>query len=307
MKLYRLAPFAIFVVYLLGIFAAQFALGANLSSLIFVSDLDDTIRVSQILSRTDHHLNTAVNYTSSKMPFSHMPELYSQLLADGAGFQYVSSIPKPISGMGERFIKNSGFPAGKLWSREGKTKADHKISSIREIMRQNPDHKLVLLGDNGEHDPEIFAEILKDSYMGPRVEAAFIHELYAKNETLPAGEKPFFTAGDLAVSLNEKGLLERDAALKILKRTVRSLHPDPGLKAQSRQHLTYPFFAEAPEERLRAVLTPLSANTPDAEIKGEMSHLQNALVSRAQHTKPLGCLRNLLLRLAIGIKGIRTP
>jgi phosphatidate phosphatase APP1 len=40
-----------------------------------------------------------------------------------------------------------------------KSSADYKIKQIKSIIQRYPKHRFILIGDSGEHDPEVYATI----------------------------------------------------------------------------------------------------------------------------------------------------
>lgn len=275
---------------------------ALLKDLIVISDVDDTIRISQILSRTDRHINTAVNYTTSQLPFEGMPELYQELARNGARMEYVSSLPKPIGFFGRNFLKNSSFPDGKLWTRTDSNRASHKIKTIRRILSDNPGKKVILLGDNGESDPEVYEKIMKDPELGHQVQGVFIREIYDRGP-LPAHETAFLTSADLSARFSQLGLVEDSFSLRRIDTTNQILSIDPEqipkkLEAhahRTKAHQVSPRFSEVSEERISEILSPLADQA--SPLNAPLLELKEHLVRRAEKRTILGCFENFLLRV----------
>ncbi len=131
-----------------------------------ISDVDDTIKDSNVLDKKALIANTFVEpYRTTRG----MPAYYRKLREDGAYFHYVSASPwrlwpslKPF--MDDNYPKGAvhfrhfrlsdGSFAAFMGSSEG-----YKLESIAAIIRRYPGHRFVLIGDSGEHDPEIYGRI----------------------------------------------------------------------------------------------------------------------------------------------------
>ena len=131
-----------------------------------ISDVDDTIKDSNVLDKKALIRNTFVEpYRTTEG----MPAYYATLHSEGAFFHYVSASPwrlwpslKPF--MDDNYPKGSvhfrhfrlsdGSFAEFLGSSEG-----YKLETIGAIITRYPGHRFVLIGDSGEHDPEIYGEI----------------------------------------------------------------------------------------------------------------------------------------------------
>ncbi|HKV08553.1 MAG TPA: App1 family protein [Thermoanaerobaculia bacterium] len=142
-----------------------------------ISDIDDTIKVTEILAGP----KTVVRNTFFRK-FAGAPEMatmYKQW--EGASFHYVSGGPWQLYGPLSEFLfsEEGGFPEGSfhmknvrknLWSlntwedleqlvaNENHT-FDLKVEHISEIMKNFPDRKFILIGDSGEKDPDVYREI----------------------------------------------------------------------------------------------------------------------------------------------------
>jgi hypothetical protein len=133
-----------------------------------VSDIDDTIKISEVLDRRALLRNTFL------LPFRAVPgmaSLYASWLARGAVFHYVTGSPWQLYRPLDEFITTAGFPAGmfhmkKFGLRSNLTSlfdpADAvKIPAITELLERFPRRRFVLVGDSGERDPEIYGEIAR--------------------------------------------------------------------------------------------------------------------------------------------------
>ena len=143
-----------------------------------ISDIDDTIletgvqRVGQMVKQT------ITGSALTRTPFAGAPELYRDLAAGVNPVFYVSSSPWNLHSFLIAFLEHRAFPRGPVLLRdllgtiEGR---EQKSVRLHEILDLHPDLRFVLIGDSGEHDPQIYAELVRD-YPG-RVIAVYIREV----------------------------------------------------------------------------------------------------------------------------------
>lgn len=143
-----------------------------------LSDIDDTIletgvqRVGQMIRQT--FTGSALTRT----PFPEAPVLYRDLAAGVNPVFYVSSSPWNLHAFLVAFLRHRGFPMGSVLLRDLLGTAagrEQKEGRIREILDLHPQLPFVLIGDSGEKDPEIYADIVR-AYPG-RILAAYIREV----------------------------------------------------------------------------------------------------------------------------------
>lgn len=142
-----------------------------------VSDIDDTIKVSEIPAGSEVVMrNTFVR------PFRAAPEMSERYRAwDKAAFHYVSGGPWQMYEPLSEFLigGTSGFPEGSFhmqtvrknllssasWNdlRELMTNDDmtynHKVAQITTLLERFPKRRFILVGDSGEKDPEVYRAI----------------------------------------------------------------------------------------------------------------------------------------------------
>jgi phosphatidate phosphatase APP1 len=143
-----------------------------------LSDVDDTIlqtgvqRAGQMLRRT--FTGSALTRT----PFPGAPRLYRDLEAGVNPVFYVSSSPWNLHAFLQAFLRHRGFPVGPVLLRDllgTPAGREEKADRIREVLDVHPDLPFVLIGDSGERDPEIYADIVR-TYPG-RILAVYIREV----------------------------------------------------------------------------------------------------------------------------------
>lgn len=138
------------------------------SGLSVISDIDDTIKYSEVLDREELLENTLL-YPFS--PIQGMAEWYQSLERCGAAFHYVSKSPWQLYSPLAEFIEEEGFPPGSFYLRNQKTiglkalwktKGPSKKDYIRELLQRYPGRKFILVGDSTQQDPAIYADLAKE-------------------------------------------------------------------------------------------------------------------------------------------------
>lgn len=180
-----------------------------------VSDVDDTVKATHVTSK----LAAAYNGLFRNQSFSGMPALL-QGMAKSAEVTFISGSPLSLRLKLKYFLKSRNFPAHTLflrdWFRE-KDQSAYKRERLERLARfsTNP---FILIGDDTEADPEIYAQFASD-HPG-RVLAIYIHRI--TGQEIPADQRPFYSALDIAAwELADKRL----APVDFQKTAVAILYP----------------------------------------------------------------------------------
>ncbi len=131
-----------------------------------ISDIDDTIKISQVLDKKELIKNIFVKPYKATEGFS---EYYKKLAKQGAYFHYVSASPWQLQPSLKAFM-DAHYPKGTIALRNFRLKdssllaffkpsTEYKIKQIKSIIERYPEHQFILIGDSGEHDPEVYAKI----------------------------------------------------------------------------------------------------------------------------------------------------
>lgn len=134
-----------------------------------ISDFDDTVKITNSPDRRsmlDHTL-----YQDYK-PVRGMSELYSAWARQGANLHFVSSSPWHLYEPFEEFLSEQGFPnrtmSLKPFRFKDKTLLNlfrkgtaTKPAQIEPILAAFPHRRFILVGDTGQHDPEVYAAMAK--------------------------------------------------------------------------------------------------------------------------------------------------
>jgi phosphatidate phosphatase APP1 len=155
------------------------------ATLALVSDLDDTVIESGITRGLEVLRLTLLTEVTKRTPLPGAAELYRALtVSRGAGSVpvfYLSTSPWNLYEVLTRFLVLRGFPAGPLlltdWgpSRTNLFRTpteEHKLTLIRALLTDHPALRVVLIGDTGQLDPEIYAAIAQET--PDRVRAVYV-------------------------------------------------------------------------------------------------------------------------------------
>jgi len=134
-----------------------------------ITDIDDTLKHSHVACKRTLLANTFLR------PFETIPgmsDLFRQWAGSGAAIHYVSSSPWQLYEHLACHLADEGFPDGSFHLRAFRLR-DHllrrvlmlrrsgKIGVIRSLLKTFPERKFLLVGDSGEHDPEIYGALAR--------------------------------------------------------------------------------------------------------------------------------------------------
>jgi len=132
-----------------------------------VSDIDDTVMVTRLPRPFVAAWNVLVRHENAREPVPGMARLYDAVLEHHpeAPVVYVSTGAWNAAPAIGRFLRRTGYPAGPLlltdwgptntgWFRSG---PEHKAAQLRRLFAELPDVRWLLVGDDGQHDPDIYA------------------------------------------------------------------------------------------------------------------------------------------------------
>lgn len=134
-----------------------------------VSDIDDTIKVTNVHSR---QLLLESTFLRDFESIDGMAGLYRRWAEQDAAFHYVSSSPWQLYSPLSQMCDAEGFPWGSFHLRSFRLR-DHmlrrlllirrkgKAKVIYDLLRQFPRRKFVLVGDSGEVDPEMYGRLAR--------------------------------------------------------------------------------------------------------------------------------------------------
>jgi phosphatidate phosphatase APP1 len=144
-----------------------------------ISDIDDTILETGVQRVARMVIQTLSGSAVTRSPFPGAAELYSDLADGGRNpVVYVSSSPWNLHHFIVDFLRHRGFPSGPVLLRDllgTKDGMEDKHDRIREVLDLHPTLKFLLIGDSGERDPEIYADIVREYPL--RILAVYIREV----------------------------------------------------------------------------------------------------------------------------------
>ncbi|GEA88714.1 App1 family protein [Cellulomonas cellasea] len=160
-----------------------------------VSDIDDTIMVTRLPRPLIAAWNSFVRHENAREPVPGMASLYRALLTDRPDMPviYLSTGAWNAAPTLGRFIRRHEYPVGPLmltdwgptntgWFRSGQ---EHKNQTLRRLVQDFPEMRWVLVGDDGQHDPEIYASLVRER--PDRVRAVVIRQLTGAEHVLAHG------------------------------------------------------------------------------------------------------------------------
>jgi phosphatidate phosphatase APP1 len=167
-----------------------------------ISDIDDTIITSYLPRLMIAAYNSFILQENARVPVAGMSQMFSQILRKnpGAPLIYLSTGAWTTKPFLERFIGRHGYPSGPMlltdwgpthtgWFRSGPA---HKRAALMGLARDFPNIQWLLIGDDGQHDPGIYAEFARKKPQN--VAGIAIRELPSMEQVLAHG-----TTTELAV------------------------------------------------------------------------------------------------------------
>ncbi|UIP58448.1 App1 family protein [Agromyces marinus] len=160
-----------------------------------ISDVDDTVMVTALPRPFVAAWNTFVLDEHARMPTPGMAVLFERLVHryPGAPVIYLSTGAWNVAPTLTRFLSRHLYPPGPLlltdwgpthdrWFRSGRA---HKIENLRRLAEEFPGVRWLLIGDDGQHDEELYAEFAREH---PELVAAIaIRELSSGQAVLAGG------------------------------------------------------------------------------------------------------------------------
>ena len=205
---------------------------AQNKKVLLVSDIDDTIKVSHVLGTTQKFLR-ALDVTTA---FTGMSIFYQLIVDENPNTTtvvYISNAPHDIKGIEimklshEKFLKFNKFPEGQLLLRADLKDQNHKINTIRKLVAEDKPDLVIMVGDNGERDTEIYAQATKELSAQGILTQTYIHQVYSSKrrflsyiginlfsdlgKKLRPGQLGYVTPLEIALDLKNKKLLSQDS------------------------------------------------------------------------------------------------
>lgn len=169
---------------LVGILVVLAGLGAKAQTLL-ISDVDDTLKISHVLNWADMVANgpkTGNHFLGS----SEALRIFVQNQTDQVTVAYVSNAPAWLMGnLHRKFIESNRFPVGNLFLRANERDQSHKLQTIRNLIQQVRPRTLIMIGDNGEEDNQVYQTIASENKQ--LTVYTWIHQIYSVRNTSETG------------------------------------------------------------------------------------------------------------------------
>ncbi len=160
-----------------------------------VSDIDDTVMVTSLPRALLAAWNTFVLNEHARRPVPGMAVLYERLVTahPGAPVIYLSTGAWNVAPTLTRFLSRHLYPRGPLlltdwgptkdgWFRSGQA---HKRQTLRRLAEDFPRVRWLLIGDDGQHDPDLYSEFARTH--PDNVAAVAIRHLLPTEQVLASG------------------------------------------------------------------------------------------------------------------------
>jgi len=142
-----------------------------------ISDIDDTVLVTDATNLLQTAHLTFLGNAYTRLPFAGIAAFYRALQSGPVTtlfnpIYFVSSSPWNLYDFLVDFFRIQGIPKGPILLRDLRLSADmlsseghhtHKLAMIRKVLDVNPQLPFVLIGDSGQQDPEIYAQVVREN------------------------------------------------------------------------------------------------------------------------------------------------
>lgn len=193
---------------------------ARTEGFLAVVDIDDTLTDTGVTAgRWDVAVASIGRDAGDMRPFPGSKETLAALAVEGVSIIYVSASPVELAPRLSQFLRERGYPEGPLilryWPKHGiRDPGPFKRKAVDRLLADFPRRRLVLFGDNGERDPELFADIAKDT---GRVAAAYVRTTVSVDKDDPRyhGMVTFDSWREVACDAGERRLIRGTTAQHI--------------------------------------------------------------------------------------------
>lgn len=143
---------------------------------VVISDFDDTVAVSNVVDRPAFLRAALLQDFNNQPAVPGMSAVYRCLAEQRTPLAFVSGSPHQYAPRIAAFLSHHSFPPAALYLRDlgPDTLSGYKQPTLRRLLASF-DQKVILVGDSGEHDPEVYAEIARE--YPDRVMAIYIRDV----------------------------------------------------------------------------------------------------------------------------------
>lgn len=257
---------------------------------VIISDIDDTVMYTGVVNKAKMMWRLFLQGPRSRVAFPGVASLYRALYRGPSGHElnpllYVSRGPWSIYEMLQEFFRLHRIPIGPiLFLREWgltlhrpfpRRSQDHKLTLIRDMLDLYSDLPFVLIGDSGQHDPEIYAQVIHE-HPG-RVVAAYIRNVSRSPERVRAIE----TLAKEVVDADSTLLLAADTFAMAEHAVAHGLIPAAALSEVLQERDT-----QEDDSALRSTLEIKRTTEAETEQAVEQGELRKALEEDAGDGSP---------------------
>ncbi|MBQ0768937.1 MAG: DUF2183 domain-containing protein [Bizionia sp.] len=176
-----------------NIFPAEILIPSSQAKFGVASDIDDTILHTGVVSFLKWRLiiNSIFKSALARLPLEGASEFYHLLHRGASGEEanpifYVSHSPWNLYRYLKLFLKQNDFPKGpillrnfdSLFKKKAIDEKPQKQKEIINLLKTYPDLPFILIGDSGEHDPDIYIEIAEQ--YPDRIKAIYLRSVNHK-------------------------------------------------------------------------------------------------------------------------------
>ncbi|WP_412561674.1 App1 family protein [Winogradskyella sp. MIT101101] len=158
-------------------FPGEILIPSTTSQFAVASDIDDTILHTGVVSMLKWKVvyNSIFKHAKNRSPLEGAADFYHRLHRGASGKNanpifYVSHSPWNLYRYLELFLRQNNFPKGPILlrslsnflKRKSLDEKPQKQKEILNLLKTYPDLPFILIGDSGEHDPDIYMEIAEE-------------------------------------------------------------------------------------------------------------------------------------------------
>ncbi len=201
--------------------SGEVLISGNDNAMGIISDVDDTILVSRATNIYKKLRLMLFKNARTRLPFEGVAAFYRALYNGTKPGQinpifYVSSSSWKLYDLLRDFCKIQGIPKGPFLLRDSRMDEfkiitslhkGHKLAQVKRIMEMYPNKSFILIGDSGQKDPEIYAEVVR-RYPG-RVKTIYIRDVTREKR-------------DMEIQLLVKAMEESGVEMLLVKDTVEA-------------------------------------------------------------------------------------
>lgn len=205
--------------------SSLFIFNVYASNLFVVSDLDDTIKITQVQSRS----RMVWNGLFTKKVFTGVDNVFRAMEGYTDKTYVLTSSPSFLKYNITSLFKKYDLNVHHLITRniiKDRDSRVYKFKSIERIIKNDPSARLILIGDNTDSDHLIYQDIQKK--YPDSIEAIYMHKV--KTGEIPKNQKVWFSSIDLAYyeflanRLNESEVFE--VFSKLEKSSMKHIIPN---------------------------------------------------------------------------------